>query len=47
MKPPLKIDTKQALQLGLIKKGQLWHDGQAYLGKSGRSYEDYLKVAEI
>ena len=43
MKPPLRMNTKQARELGLIKKGQLWYNGQAYLGKSGRSYEDYLK----
>jgi hypothetical protein len=43
MKPPLKLGTEQALELGLINKDQLWHNGQAYLGNSGRSYKDYVK----
>jgi hypothetical protein len=43
MKPSLHLSQDQALELGIIEEDQLWLKGQAYLGDSGRSYNDYLK----
>jgi len=35
MKPKLSITTKQAIELGLCEKDQIWYDGKAFKVEEG------------
>jgi hypothetical protein len=39
----MRIDRKQAIELGLCDWDQIWFKGKAYLGDSEFTYDDYLK----